>query len=1036
MAVSRETVKSWNLLQDAVSSSQYYKHIFYNEGSSVLNNSLSGFASLLFSTKKIKDESGFVIVAENDTDAEQLYLSLDDLLPGSVYYAANNRNDHSRPVFFASEDERNFESAYTAILSEKKPVIITPSTALKVRVNCKNGNIGKIIFKKGAKASMVGQIKLLERWGYESVDSTITPKSFCVRGGIVDIFPLYASRPVRVEYYGDKVESIRTFNPVSQLSIKNINEVELFAPSGSSSNEKVSFLDFLRASLKQFFYLKREVSTITIANNSSYDGVELDADCVSCNLDNIQNGSDHSIFVFGNINSTYKNFDSVYELINVINKPLRSGFSSGSLGLTVFGYLDLNAARPRIKNKPVYKQGSANVFTLSNIGWGDHVVHEDYGVGIYRGLSFVTHKDHRQDCVSIEYADGGVVRVPLDGFNKIHKYVSSGKGSTEISNLGKRTWKNQIAKAKQTVRVIVEDLIDIHSSRQQPRSFSYTSDNEFLELLAETFPFDTTPDQQKAIMDVLQDLDKTTPMDRVVLGDVGFGKTEVAFRAVMKVIASGKQVFFLAPTTVLTDQHYINAKSRFGNLGVKIELLSRFQSKKAQLSIVDKIKSRATDLVIGTHKLLSNDVSVENLGLLIIDEEHRFGVKHKERVRLLKKDVDVLTLTATPIPRTLQQSLLGVRDISRIDSPPLERQSIKTVVQYFSWESVKEQIEREVRRGGQVYFLHNDIQSIPFVVEKIMNLFPNCAVAPAHGSLPSKKLENTILSFFNGGVDILVCTTIIESGLDVTNANTVIINNSHRFGLAQLYQIRGRVGRGNLQAYCWLLIPKKTLNKNAYQRLKTIEHFSALGSGYQIALKDLEIRGAGNVFGYEQSGHINRVGYDMYCKLLKEEVEKHVELQKSGKKEYRPVIVFRGPAFFPDSYMPLVQDRVFFYRLLSLAEEINTVNSINDEIIDRFGRMPHEANNVVTIAKIRESFTGLGIKKVSLNNASVVIRFSGDRVHGEFNLNGLQKILAESKRDFRFVQNGDFAASIKTSSYDDAFAFVYYFAELIKTNLL
>jgi transcription-repair coupling factor (superfamily II helicase) len=322
------------------------------------------------------------------------------------------------------------------------------------------------------------------------------------------------------------------------------------------------------------------------------------------------------------------------------------------------------------------------------------------------------------------------------------------------------------------------------------------------------------------------------------------------------------------------------------------------------------------------------------------------------------------------------------------------------------------------------------------VVEKIMNLFPNCAVAPAHGSLPSKKLENTILSFFNGGVDILVCTTIIESGLDVTNANTVIINNSHRFGLAQLYQIRGRVGRGNLQAYCWLLIPKKTLNKNAYQRLKTIEHFSALGSGYQIALKDLEIRGAGNVFGYEQSGHINRVGYDMYCKLLKEEVEKHVELQKSGKKEYRPVIVFRGPAFFPDSYMPLVQDRVFFYRLLSLAEEINTVNSINDEIIDRFGRMPHEANNVVTIAKIRESFTGLGIKKVSLNNASVVIRFSGDRVHGEFNLNGLQKILAESKRDFRFVQNGDFAASIKTSSYDDAFAFVYYFAELIKTNLL
>jgi len=465
-------------------------------------------------------------------------------------------------------------------------------------------------------------------------------------------------------------------------------------------------------------------------------------------------------------------------------------------------------------------------------------------------------------------------------------------------------------------------------------------------------------------------------MDRLIYGDVGFGKTEVALRAAVKAITSGKIVFFLTPTTILADQHYITSKNRLQPLGITVELLSRFRSKKEQTEIIQKVKNHKIDLLVGTHRLLSGDLDISNLGLLILDEEHRFGVKHKETIRQLKTKVDVLTLTATPIPRTLQQSLVGIKAISKIETAPKERLPISTWVKYFDWKQVYQIIGQELSRNGQVYFLHNDIESMAFYFNKLEEHFPHRQIAMAHGKMTSRELERTILSFFSGEIDVLICTTIIESGLDVANANTIIINNAHRFGLAQLYQIRGRVGRSEQQAYCYLLIPKdKHLSPGAYRRLKAIEYYSTLGSGYNIALKDLEIRGAGNLFGFEQSGHISKVGFEMYSKIIKDAVGDTLNKVIEPKKE--PVhIVFAGHAFIPPAFIPIVQERLFFYQRLAEAESINAIDEISEEMTDRYGALPEEVNHLLEISRLRVLYQPIPVETVNINHKDIRVKIS------------------------------------------------------------
>jgi len=1030
MGVSRETFSFPSVLYNKIEQSNYYEHLFNGSEDVVLKNCASGFLSLLFSIRSLHDKNGFLIIPDSSVNTERLYLDVCDLLPDAVFFAPYVKKMKDRPDYFVSEEEKNFESAYAAIVSKSASIIISSLKALRLPVYDPKKDINRIVLKKASSVPMDEIVKKLSLWDYEPVDPSTSPRSFSVRGGILDIFPLYSSVPVRIEFFGNKIESIRSFNPVSQLSISVLEEFVLCAPSGFTKKDKIPFLELISRSIKRQYYIKKTGSVFSVANNPAFVGPDLSVDCSPDKINVLSKKLDFNVFVFASATLQKTKLKELFGDFTLVSKPLRSGFVSKSLNLAVLGYGDLKLVRPSSSAPPTPSSAPSVGFGLTNIGWGDFVVHEEYGVGKYMGLSFVGSQESRQDSIAVEFADGGIVNVALDCFDKLHKYTPAGGVTVKLSRLGSGAWQNKLSRAKKSMSIIVDDLIKVYSSRQQPRGYNYTHDNEFVDYLADSFPFKETLGQSETIKEVLVDLDKPNPMDRIVLGDVGFGKTEAALRGAMKVIAGGRQVFFLAPTTILADQHFITSKTRLGELGVKISLLSRFQSKKEQLSVLEKISIKNVDLIIGTHRLLSKDVVTKNLGLLIVDEEHRFGVKHKEKLRVLKKEVDVLTLTATPIPRTLQQSLVGVRDISRIDTPPRERLPIKTNVQYFSWSAVKQQIKREVQRGGQVYFLHNNIQSLPFVVNKIRGFFPNLVVVGAHGSLPSKELENAVLSFFDGGVDVLVCTTIIESGLDVTNANTVIINGAHRFGLAQLYQIRGRVGRGNIQAYCWLLIPNKKLNENARKRLRVIEHYSALGSGYEIALKDLEIRGAGSLFGYDQSGHVNQIGYDMYCKILKQCVDE--KFRPEEKTPVPPRVVFDGSAYFSENYIPLAQDRVFYYQRLSVARGVGEVETVNKELLDRFGALPLFSNNVISIAKIREFFVGCGVRKIYIRNSSIKVCFSNQQQGGVFDLNSLQKNLSSMGRVFRYGNKEGFFVLVETVSFNDAFSFLTDFAGLIR----
>jgi transcription-repair coupling factor (superfamily II helicase) len=670
--------------------------------------------------------------------------------------------------------------------------------------------------------------------------------------------------------------------------------------------------------------------------------------------------------------------------------------------------------------------------SLNEINWGDHLVHQDFGIGLYRGLEIKeTAMGVNQEFIKIEYADRANVYVPVEKFNRVHKMLFMGKSAPALSTLNSPKWDRLKLTVKNSTKEVVRDLINLYRSRNRKRGFTYDKSNEFIKYLESSFPYDETPGQLIAINDVFSDMEKEYPVDRLICGDVGFGKTEVALRAALKSIISGKKVLFLTPTTILADQHYISTKNRLGPLGIKVELLSRFKTKKQQYEILAKMLSGSTDLVIGTHRLLSQDVAFPDLGLLIIDEEHRFGVRHKEKLRNLRSTVDVLTLTATPIPRTLQQALLGIRDISRINTPPKTRRPIKTFVQYFDWTNIKKIINNELSRGGQVYILHNDIASIPFVFKKLRTLFPNRVIGVVHGKLNVKGLEKTILAFFDGKIEILLCTTIIESGLDVANANTIIINNSQNFGLSQLYQIRGRVGRGYRQAYCHLLIPKgKSLGEDARHRLKAIEQFTNLGSGYDISLKDLEIRGAGNLFGYKQSGHIAKVGFEMYCKLLQESVD---ETYGDPTKKIPPKVSLPIDAFFDSTYIQLVQDRLYFYQQLSDSTSIKSVNGVQEELRDRFGKLPEPAKNLIYITKIRVLFTGSSITSLSVLGSTLKVKLSDFKPFKSFE----QMVTIASNQFelynliYKFLpEDNGFTITVNTRSISQAIKIIDVFVEL------
>ncbi len=606
------------------------------------------------------------------------------------------------------------------------------------------------------------------------------------------------------------------------------------------------------------------------------------------------------------------------------------------------------------KRKRQKRYEGKRIGTFTELSVGDYVVHENHGLGIYRGIEKVEVDRIKKDYMKIEYAGGSYLYVPATQLDVIQKYADSDTRRPKLNKLGSQEWNRTKKKVRSAVREVAQELVDLYAKRQRGNGFAYSEDTIWQKEFEEMFPYEETEDQLAAIEDVKRDMQSTKIMDRLICGDVGYGKTEIALRAAFKAVQDGKQVAYLVPTTILAQQHYNTFLQRLKDFPVRVDLLCRFRTAAEQKETVRDLKSGLVDIVIGTHRLLSNDVEYKDLGLLIIDEEQRFGVAHKEKIKQLKTDIDVLTLTATPIPRTLHMSLAGIRDMSVLEEAPLDRLPIQTYVMEYNEELVREAISRELARGGQVYYVYNRVNTIAEVTNRVAALVPQAQVAYAHGQMKERELESVMYDFINGDIDVLVSTTIIETGLDIPNVNTMIVHDADTMGLSQLYQLRGRVGRANRTAYAFLMYRRdKLLPEVAEKRLSAIREFTELGSGFRIAMRDLEIRGAGNLLGSEQHGHMEAVGYDLYCKLLNESVQEIQGAQSAGE-DYETVIDLDIDAFIPDSYISSEAQKLDIYKRVAAIRSAEEEEDILEELMDRFGDPPRAVQNLLSVSRLRE----------------------------------------------------------------------------------
>ena len=653
-----------------------------------------------------------------------------------------------------------------------------------------------------------------------------------------------------------------------------------------------------------------------------------------------------------------------YDLnIDVDKGYVSNGFHCPDLSLTfvaeheIFGRTHKHRYRRRPKSQS-FQRG------FKDLKPGDYLVHIDYGIGRYMGIRELDTGIGGGEFLNISYADGEKLYIPMDGLAFIQKYVGSGEVPPTLNKLGGVSWKRQKSKVKESIREMAEDLLKLYATREIASGISYPANPVLMQELADSFEFEETEDQLKAIDETMEDLESSKSMDRLICGDVGYGKTEVAMRAAFKVVLDKKQVAVLVPTTILAQQHLITFKERFRNYPVNVNMVSRFKSAREQKEILKKVKSGEVDIIIGTHRLLSRDVDFAQLGLIIVDEEQRFGVRHKEALKKLRNKVDILTLTATPIPRTLHFSLMGVRDLSVIETPPVDRLAIKTFVRKFDEKIIREAILRELDRGGQIYFVHNKVKSIHSVKEMIQRIIPQARIEVGHGQLPEHQLEEVMRKFIDKEIDVLLCTTIVESGLDIPSANTIIINRADQFGLAQLYQLRGRVGRYKHQAYAYLLIPGTlVISSDARHRLIAIEELSELGSGFQLAARDMEIRGVGNMLGHNQSGHIASIGFDLYSKLIEDTV-REIKGQEVQSHPVEPEINLQVRGYIPKDYIPDLNQRLEVYRRLQLLDTLDETVVLKNELNDRYGTSPEPVEKLLLLIVIKVMCKKIHIKKV------------------------------------------------------------------------
>jgi len=663
-------------------------------------------------------------------------------------------------------------------------------------------------------------------------------------------------------------------------------------------------------------------------------------------------------------------------LVTVARGSLSAGFEYPDIKLVVITDKELFAAEKKKKRKRRKEKNAEKINHFSDLRIGDYIVHDNHGIGIFRGIEQITSEGLSRDYLKLEYKDNGNIYVQTAQMDMIQKYIG-GKAEAKLSKLGGEAWSKAKARARQAVEIMAQDLIALYAKRQATTAHIYSPDTVWQTEFEANFPYTETDDQIAAIEDVKRDMQSPKVMDRLVCGDVGYGKTEVAIRAAFKAVQDGKQVAYLVPTTILAQQHYQTFASRMKAYPIGIERLSRFQTKKEQQQALKNMETGKSDIVIGTHRLLSKDVQFKDLGLIIVDEEQRFGVGHKEKLKAMRANVDVLTLTATPIPRTLHFSLTGIRDMSLLDEPPEERQPIQTYVMEYNQEFVRDAINRELARGGQVYYLHNRVKNISEEAMRVQHLVPSARVSYAHGQMSETELENAMFDFVEGDIDVLVCTTIIETGLDISNVNTIIIQNADFMGLSQLYQLRGRVGRSSRLAYAYLMYRRdKILQEDAEKRLQTIKEFTEFGAGFKIAMRDLEIRGAGNLLGAEQHGHMDSVGYDMYCKLLAEAVG---QMKGTPIEEIPDVnIDISVDAFIPNKLILDEQQKLEIYKKISLINSQQDYYDVQEEIEDRYGSLPSPVVNLLDVAMMKAIARDLGVISIGQKGLNIVITFRAD----------------------------------------------------------
>lgn len=934
---------------------------------------------------------------------------------------------------------------------DKKVVVVTWPEALAEKV------VDRDLFRENAIALKKGQEYDLDRFvtdlagqHFDRVDFVAEPGQFSVRGGIVDVFSFSNDKPFRVEFFGDTIDSLRSFDPVSQLSVDALDHLRIVPDMNllAGETERVSLLRHIPKNsvvwIDDAGFMNDRMDQL--ADKAAAKYAEMAGDAAEEVQQRFSSGSaalremlDLKVIEFGQHAfftaeatvsfsiapqpSFNKNFDLLIQQIRsynaenyrvlilsdaenqlnritrilhdltegkpgtalqyeTLNSTLHEGFIDQEAKIAVLTDHQIFDRYHRFRLRDSYQRREAiTLKEIYNLKPGDYVTHIDHGVGRYGGLEKIMVNGRQQEAIRLVYDNNDLLYVSIHSLHRISKYAGKDGAVPSLHRLGGNAWSKLKSKTKQKVKDIARDLIALYAKRRNARGYAFSPDSFLQTELEASFIYQDTPDQTKCTQDVKRDMEAENPMDRLICGDVGFGKTEIAVRAAFKAVNDSKQVAVLVPTTILALQHYHTFQDRLAEFPCRVEYLNRFKTSTQQKQILKDLKDGRIDILIGTHRLLGKDIQFDRLGLLVIDEEQKFGVAAKEKLRQIKVNVDTLTLTATPIPRTLQFSLMGARDLSVINTPPPNRFPIETELLVFHEDAIREAIEYELSRGGQVFFVHNRVQNIMDIAALIEKLVPRARVAVGHGQMDGEKLEEIMLRFIDGHFDVLLSTTIIESGLDIPNANTIIINDAHHFGLSDLHQLRGRVGRSNVKAFCYLLAPPLSLlTEDARKRLKAIAEFSDLGSGFNIAMRDLDIRGAGNILGAEQSGFISEIGYEMYQKILDEAMQelKTTEFKDLYKEELADQPFVRDchietdlEILFPESYIENISERLLLYKELDSIETEDGLLAFEARLTDRFGPVPPQVKELLNIVRLRRLATKIGIEKMFLREGKL-----------------------------------------------------------------